>query len=161
MSGYDGRVGAGSTSVSRSGPLRTVCNGASGTTIIFGDTPERLAGAVLDLTRGESDLRVVLVDKAGDAVMTLGAFPEEDAIAIWRSIVSAAGITPMMRAWNGYTEPLACQLGKLRLGRVQDRRRLAVLKGRRPRFLTRRKSARLPALPLVFREREIAKGRGV
>ena len=89
MSGYDGRVGAGSTSVSRSGPLRTVCNGASGTTIIFGDTPERLAGAVLDLTRGESDLRVVLVDEAGDAVMTLGAFPEEDAIAIWRSIVAA------------------------------------------------------------------------
>jgi hypothetical protein len=66
-----------------------------------------------------------------------------------------------MRAWNGYTEPLACQLGKLRLGRVQDRRRLAVLNRRRPRFLTRRKSGRLPTLPLVFREREIAKGRGV
>jgi hypothetical protein len=161
MSGYDGRVGACSITGSSSGPLRTVCNGASGATIIFGDTQERLSGAVLDLSRGESDLRVVLVDDAGDAVMTLGPFPEEDAIAIWRSIVSSAGIAPMMRAWNGYTEPLACQLGKLRLGRVQDRRRLAVLHRRRPRFLTRRKSARLPALPLVFREREIARGRGV
>lgn len=161
MSGCDGRVGAASTARRGSGPLRTVLEGGFGATIFFGDTRSELGGAVLDLTRGTSDLRIVLVDREGEAVMTLGPFPEEDVIAIWRSIVAHASVTPMMRAWNGYTEPLACQLGKLRLGRSQDRKRLVVLARRRPRFLTRRKSARLPVRPLVFREREIAHGRGV
>ncbi|NNM72967.1 DUF6101 family protein [Enterovirga aerilata] len=161
MSGYDGRAGERSSRGSGPGPRRTVCEGGSRATIIFGDTRNRLAGAVLDLTRSETDLRIVLVDGEGEAVISFGPFPEEEVIAIWRSIATKAGLAPMMRAWNGYTEPLACQLGRLRLGRVQDGRRLAVLQGRRPRFLTRRKSARLPALPLVFREREIAGGKGV
>lgn len=159
MSGYDGQVGAASTSGGSSDLLRTVCTGGSGTRMILGITRDRLAGAVLDLTRGNCDLRIVLVDAAGEAMMTLGPFPEEEVIAIWRSIVTSAAITPMMRAWDGYTEPLATQLGKIRLGKSQERRRLAVLGNRRPRFLVRRKSARLPLRPLVFREREIACGR--
>jgi hypothetical protein len=161
MSGYDGRVGARSIQRSGSDPVRTVLTGGTGATVFFGNIQNELTGAVLDLSRGDDDLRIVLVDGAGQALLTLGPFPEEEVIALWRSIVGACGITPMMRAWNGETEPLACQLGKLRLGPVQDRRRLAVLHRRRPRFLTRRKSARLPPRPLVFREREIVRGREV
>jgi hypothetical protein len=119
-----------------------------------------LAGLVLDLAQGEADLRIVIIDAVGRSVLSLGPFPEEDVIAIWRSMAAASGLTPMMRAWNGKTEPLACQLGRLRLGRVADRRRLGVLNRRRPRFLARRKSARLPVRPLVYREREIAGGVG-
>jgi hypothetical protein len=118
------------------------------------------AGIVLDLARGEADLRIVVVDAASRPVLSLGPFPEEDVIALWRSIAASSGLTPMMRAWNGNAEPLACQLGRLRLGRVADRRRLGVLNRRRPRFLVRRKSARLPVRPLVYREREIAGGIG-
>ena len=55
MSGYDGQVGAGSTCGSGSGLLRTVCNGGSGATILFGDTQDKLAGAVLDLSRGSDE----------------------------------------------------------------------------------------------------------
>ncbi len=161
MSGYDGGVGACSIRRSGSDPIRTVLMGGAGATVLFGCTQNGLAGAVLDLSRGDDDLRIVLVDRAGQALLTLGPFPEEEVIALWRSVVAACGVTPMMRAWNGETEPLASQLGKLRLGPVQDRRRLAVLHRRRPRFLTRRKGARLPSRPLVFREREIACGRGV
>ena len=159
MSGYDGQVGAASIVRGGSGLLRTVCKGGSGATILFGDTRHALSGAVLDLSRGGDDARISLVDSAGEGIMTFGPFPEEEVIAIWRSIVASAGLTPMIRAWDGYTEPLASQLGKLRLGRSQDRKRLIVLTGRRPRFLVRRKSGRLPARPLVFREREIACGR--
>jgi hypothetical protein len=119
-----------------------------------------LSGVVLDFAADGDELRVVLVDKAGREAMTLGPFPEEDVIAVWRAIAIASGLTPMMRAWNGQTEPLACQLGRLRLGKAHDRKRLVVLNGRRPRFLVRRKSARLPVRPLVFREPEIAGGRG-
>jgi hypothetical protein len=118
------------------------------------------AGIVLDLARGEDDLRIVIIDAARNPVLSLGPFPEEEIIALWRSIAASSGLTPMMRAWNGEAEPLACQLGRLRLGRVADRRRLGVLNRRRPRFLARRKSARLPVRPLVYREREIAGGVG-
>lgn len=159
MSDYDGRIGAASTTRCDSDPLRTTCTGRSGAKIIFGNTSCKLHGAVLDLTRGEEDLRIVLVDKAGEAVLTLGPFAEDDVIATWRGVVASSGLTPMMRAWNGYTEPLANQIGKLRLGRAQDRKRLAVLARRRPRFLVRRKSTRLPKLPLVFREPVLANGR--
>jgi hypothetical protein len=50
------------------------------------------------------------------------------------------------------------QIGRLQLGPVRIRRGKAVLSGRRPRFLVRRKTARLPRRPLVYREREIAGG---
>ncbi|MDB5559305.1 MAG: hypothetical protein JWQ36_2239 [Enterovirga sp.] len=159
MSGYDGQVGAGSIAGGGFDLLRTVCNGRTGVQIVFGNTQETLSGAVLDLSRGGEDARIVLVDAAGTAAMTFGPFPEEEVIAIWRSMVAASGLTPMIRAWDGYTEPLASQMGKLRLGRAQDSKRLIVLSGRRPRFLVRRKSARLPVRPLVFRGREIACGR--
>lgn len=161
MSGYDGGVGACSIQRSGSDPVRTVLTGGAGARVFFRNTQSGLAGAVLDLSRGDDDLRIVLVDGAGERALTVGPFPEEEVIAIWRSVVAACGLTPMIRAWNGDTEPLARQLGRLRLGPVQDRRRLVVLHRRRPRFLTRRKSARLPSRPLVFREREIARGRGV
>ena len=159
MSGYDGQAGAASSHGSGSGLVRTVCTGMSGTEIIFGNTSRRMSGAVLDLSRGGDAVKIVLVDEAGEPVMTFGPFPEDDVIATWRSLVAAAGVVPMIRAWDGYTEPLASQLGRLRLGRAQERRRLVVLSRRRPRFLVRRKSTKLPPRPLIVRGREMACGR--
>lgn len=162
MSGNDGRVGAQADKAGCPGPVRTVIEGGTGSCIgAWRQAAESApAGVVLDLSGATDDLRIVIVDHAGAPAHILGPFPEEDVIAVWRSIALASGLTPMMRAWNGRTEPLACQLGRLRLGRTQDRRRTGVLNRRRPRFLVRRKSTRLPPRPLVFREPEIAGGRG-
>ena len=118
----------------------------------------RLAGLVLDLSRERADLRLVLVDESGAPALTLGPFPEEDVIATWRSLAATTGLTLMMRAWNGGTQPLACQIGRLRLGPPSTRRRFATLGQRRPRFLTRRKPGRLPTRPLIYREPELASG---
>jgi hypothetical protein len=46
----------------------------------------------------------------------------------------------------------------VQLGQIRIRRRHGVLNGRRPRFLTRRKTGRLPVRPAVHREREIIAG---
>jgi hypothetical protein len=46
------------------------------------------------------------------------------------------------------TEPYP-QLGRVALGAVRIRRRHGLLNGRRPRFLTRRKTGRLPELPVI------------
>ena len=162
MCGSDGTVVAGGADTGRPPPVRSVILRAGQRTRV-GTGPEdrcRLDGVVLDLSRGHADLRLVLVDGTGAAVLELGPFPEEDVVAIWRSLASTSGLTPMMRAWNGRTEPLACQLGRLRLGQPQQRRRFATLGHRRPRFLVRRQGARLPARPLIYREREIASGQG-
>lgn len=162
MAENDGQVGDEPNVTGRPGLVRTVASGGSGTCSdwLRHGASTNLAGVVLDLARDADDLRIVIVDRDGEAAYSFGPFPEEDVIAVWRSLAAATGLTPMMRAWNGRTEPLACQLGRLRLGQAQDRRRLGVLSRRRPRFLVRRKSARLPSRPLIFREREIAGGRG-
>lgn len=163
MAENDGLAGDAPKTTGRPGLVRTVARGGSGPFFYDGLRPgasARLAGVVLDLARDVDDLRIVIVDRDGEPAYSFGPFAEEDVIAVWRSLAGATGLTPMMRAWNGRTEPLACQLGRLRLGQAQDRRRLGVLSRRRPRFLVRRKSARLPPRPLIFREREIAGGRG-
>ena len=162
MSGHHDEQQAARSPVRRAPRVRTRVEGGTGPSIasLRREGTSALAGAVLDLATGSDDPRIVLIDCAGAEAMTLGPFPEEDVIALWRAISVASGLTPMMRAWNGRTEPLACQLGRLRLGKAHDRKRLVVLNGRRPRFLVRRKSSRLPMRPLVFREREIAGGRG-
>jgi len=46
------------------------------------------------------------------------------------------------------TEPYP-QLGRVALGAVRIRRRHGLLNGRRPRFLTRRKTGRLAELPVI------------
>jgi Family of unknown function (DUF6101) len=57
---------------------------------------------------------------------------------------------------DGVRVPVTEQIGRLILGRVRIRRRHAGLGGRRPRFLARRKTGRLPARPQIHRgENEI------
>ena len=98
------------------------------------------------------------MDEAGGILLSLGPFAEEDVIALWRSVVSSSGLLPMVRKEGSDTVVLARQVGRLRLGSGRQAPRLVVLGGRRPRFLVRRKSARLPARPRVHAEREIAAG---
>lgn len=123
---------------------------------VAGGTP---AGFALRLD-GEM-LRIAVVGDAGTVLMELGPYPEEDVVAVWRSLAAASGLPMLMEQPEGGFAPAYPQLGRLAVGAVAERRRrLAVLSGRRPRFLARRKPGAMPRRPVIFREPELAGGRG-
>ncbi len=124
----------------------------------------RLSGVVqpagLALTFADGNFTVRVTDTDGEALVVLGPYPEEEIVAVWRSLAAKSGLPLLLAGPDGTLQQLYRHLGRLRLGDAIGRSRLEVLSGRRPRFLVRRKSARMPLRPLVYREREIATGRG-
>lgn len=100
---------------------------------------------------GEDRFALLLVDGEGEVTMRLGPFPEEDVVAVWRDISSKGGLARMLLREDGGIVPVSQQLGPVVLGKGRQRRRHAALSGRRPRFLVRRKTARLPARPCIHR----------
>ena len=116
--------------------------------------------AALLLQPGEGAFRLALLDGEDAPLLFFGPYGEEEVVARWRALGAASGLPLALPGVDGGVELPYPQLGRLQLGRVRDRRRLVVLTSRRPRFLRKRKLARLPVRPLVHREREIAIGRG-
>lgn len=116
-----------------------------------------LAYAVEDAEIAGADrFNLILVDADGDELHRLGSFEEDDVVAVWRDIAGRAGLVRMIVREDGVLVPVSQQIGRLILGQVRIRRRHAGLGGRRPRFLARRKTGRLPARPQIFRgENEI------
>ncbi len=106
-----------------------------------------------------ASFHIVIGDESGATALTLGPYDDGEVVAIWRSLAAASGLPLLVSGPTGALEQPYRQLGRILLGPRSDPRRLAVLSGRRPRFLVRRKTARLPGRPLVYREREIASGR--
>lgn len=105
---------------------------------------------------GEDRFSLVLVDDRGAAVSVLGPFGEEDVVAVWRDIALRSGLPRMLLREDGGLSVVSAQMGRLTLGTTRMRRRHGSLGERRPRFLTRRKTGRLPARPLIYRnENEI------
>jgi hypothetical protein len=104
--------------------------------------------------------KVVVADAAGSALVELGPYGEDEVVAIWRSLSASSGLPLLVERADGTWDQAYPQIGRLVLGQRIERRRLAILSGRRPRFLVRRKPARLPRRPMVYREKEIATGRG-
>lgn len=102
-------------------------------------------------TCGADAFNLILVDAAGDALHRLGSFHEDDVVAVWRDIAARAGLVRMIVREDGVLAPVTQQIGRVMLGRVRIRRRHAGLGSRRPRFLVRRKTGRLPARPQIFR----------
>ena len=100
---------------------------------------------------GEDRFALLLVDGEGEVSMRLGPFPEEDVVAVWRAVSSKGGLARMLLREDGDVVPVSQQLGPVVLGKGRQRRRHAALSGRRPRFLVRRKTARLPARPCIHR----------
>ena len=98
---------------------------------------------------------IALVDAYGDTLLGLGAFSDEDAVAVWRRAGADSGLPLLIGRTDGSYDMPYPQIGGLRLGEIRIRRRRGALNGRRPRFLTRRKTGRLPVRPAVHREREI------
>ena len=105
---------------------------------------------------GADRFSLILVDAEGEELHRLGCYDEDDVVAIWRDIAARAGLVRMIVREDGVLMPVTEQIGRLILGRVRIRRRHAGLGGRRPRFLARRKTGRLPARPQIHRgENEI------
>ena len=125
----------------------------------IGRRGERPAGVVLRFHAaapdGEDAFEISLVDEAGGGLMSLGRYAEADVVAVWRGVAAASGLCPMTVDDSGALHRPFPQIGRLRLGAIRIRRGHGLLGGRRPRFLTRRKTARLPRSPVVHREREI------
>lgn len=100
---------------------------------------------------GEERFHILLVDAEDKTLQQLGPFTEEDVVARWRDLANQAGLVRMIVREDGALVPVSQQIGRLMLGRIRIRRRHAGLGARRPRFLARRKTGRLPARPQIFR----------
>lgn len=121
------------------------------------------AGVALRLDAGAeaSDaFDIALVDGAGQSLMVLGPFSEDDVVAVWRSLAGSSGLPLMLQGADGALQNPFPQIGSVRLGEVRIRRLYGFLKGRRPRFLVRRKPGRLQRRPRIHCEREIIAGSG-
>jgi len=119
------------------------------------------AGVALQGANGESEtdwFELAVVDAEGTSRLRLGPFPADEVIALWRNMGETSGLPLMVRHADGQLEAAYDQVGRLQLGLIRVRRRVGVLKHRRPRFLTRRKTAVLPRIPLIHRERKLADG---
>jgi hypothetical protein len=119
------------------------------------------AGIALQSANGDSEtdwFELAVVDVTGTSRLRLGPFPADEVIALWRNMGETSGLPLMVRHADGQLEAAYDQVGRLQLGPIRVRRRIGVLKHRRPRFLTRRKTAALPPIPLIHRERELADG---
>lgn len=99
----------------------------------------------------EDRFHLLLVDAEGQTLQRLGPFMEEDVVATWRDLANSTGLVRMIVREDGALVPVSQQIGRLSLGRIRIRRRHAGLGARRPRFLARRKTGRLPARPQIFR----------
>jgi hypothetical protein len=121
------------------------------------------AGIVLRLARPEADqerFEIAAVDAYGDTLLTFGRFSGEEVVAEWRKLGATSALPLIIERADGAFDLPYPQIGRVQLGAVRIRRRHGLLNGRRPRFLIRRKTGRLPLRPAVHREREIiARGR--
>jgi hypothetical protein len=112
----------------------------------------------MKLETASDAFRLVLLDGANAPLLTLGPYAEDEIVAEWRALAAASGLVPKILLSNGTVMTPFPQLGRVQLGAVRIRRRHGLLNGRRPRFLTRRKTGRFPLRPQVHRKAEIAAG---
>ena len=98
---------------------------------------------------GDDD-RFELALTAGDGrSIVVASADEADAVALWRDFGRASGLPLLLETADGAVSEPFPQIGRVALGPVRIRRRHGLLNGRRPRFLTRRKTGRLAELPVV------------
>ncbi len=96
------------------------------------------------------DERFELALTAGDGrSIVVASVAQEDAVALWRDFGRTSGLPLLLEGADGVVSEPYPQLGRVALGAVRIRRRHGLLSGRRPRFLTRRKTGRLAELPVI------------
>jgi hypothetical protein len=153
---------AGDDCVTQSSPEQTTITQA-----VFNPPPaiERIAGVrILRKSAEWKGVALRLADPAGDSsnfelVLTSGdgrsiriaTVDEDNAIALWRSCGQASGQPLLLEGLDGSLSAPYPLLGRVALGSITIRRRYAFLNGRRPRFLARRKTSRMPERPVMVR----------
>lgn len=149
---------------------RSLCEGAPGprtptplASLVGHASGRAPAGIALRLghaPEGEANrYELVLVDRSGATLLALGSFPDDEAVAAWRELGADSGLELMIENADGALERPYPQIGRVLLGPVRIRRRHGFLNGRRPRFLSRRKTGEMPLRPAVHDEAEMF-GRG-
>lgn len=107
----------------------------------------------------EEEDRVAIVLSHADATLEVPLYEaddDSDVIAEWRLWGSTLGLPLLMEGFDGRTVAAETKLGEVGVDRPRPRRRYALLAGRRPRFLTRRRTGKPSLVPFVhFGEREI------
>lgn len=137
-----------------------VCAAGQGS-LAGGDRPDEFAPAGLGLKAEAGDaarFRITILGHDGGELLSFGPFADDDVVALWRKSALVSGLPLVLVEFDGTRHPVFRQLGRLPVGQIHARRHRAVMGGRRPRFLVRRKSARLPRRPLIHVEREMAGG---
>lgn len=97
----------------------------------------------------ESEERFELTLNEGNGrSVTIACVEQDDAVALWRDCGQATGLPLLLETPEGVVSEPFPQIGRLALGPTRLRRRYAVLNGRRPRFLMRRKTGQLAERPV-------------
>ena len=130
----------------------------SGTIPGAGARPAGLALRLADGAAAPDAFELVLTDGDGGRLLGLGRYSDEDVVAVWRALGASSGLPLLIEHPDGVLHWPYPQVGRLQLGDCRMRRRHGLLNGRRPRFLTRRKTGRLPVRPAIHREHEIVAG---
>ena len=113
------------------------------------------AGLALKVDPNTDGFLIEVVDRDSAMLVRLGPFDQDDIVAVWRSLGASSGLPLMVERPDGGLDAPYAQVGPLPLGAVRTRRRHGLLSGRRPRFLVRRRTGRLPPRPRVFRGDEL------
>jgi len=113
------------------------------------------AGLALKVDPNTDGFLVEVVDRDGTMLVRLGPFDQDDIVAVWRALGASSGLPLMVERPDGSLDAPYAQVGPLPLGAVRTRRRHGLLNGRRPRFLVRRRTGRLPPRPRVFHGDEL------
>ncbi len=98
---------------------------------------------------GEDELFELALTAGDGRSIVVATVDQADAVALWRDFGRTSGLPLLLESVDGKVTEAFPQIGRVALGPVRIRRRYALLNGRRPRFLTRRKPGRLGELPVV------------
>jgi hypothetical protein len=136
-------------------PHLAASRGLDGAVTMPGAGTANAAGLALKVDPNTDGFLIDVVDRDSTMLVRLGPFDQDDIVAVWRSLGASSGLPLMVERPDGGLDAPYAQVGPLPLGAVRIRRRHGLLSGRRPRFLVRRKTGRLPPRPRVFRKDEL------
>lgn len=99
----------------------------------------------LELLHSDPNLSLVLMQ----------AFDMEDVVADWQAWARQFSLPLLLIEQDGSIQEIAGAANRAQIGRPGPRRRSSVLRGRRPRFLIRRRIGHSNPMPVFAAEREL------
>ncbi|MGL4729928.1 MAG: DUF6101 family protein [Bosea sp. (in: a-proteobacteria)] len=128
--------------VQRIAGVRIIRGGWSGVSL-------RLANGTDTGSLLQSDLMELALVMADGRSVRIATIDSDEAVAVWRGASHATGLPMMIETADGAVQAPFPQIGRLALGPIRIRRSHGATASRRPRFLRRRKTAKLADLPKI------------